>query len=222
MGSPKRDFLPFIKSRVTQTRPRRVLKLCALLSCVGFCMATIGMGSLTVFLNPPWWLLLISLLCAALPFGLSFLACFTGKTVCITALSMGSFLNVCAAISVMCIIMTEVSEAARVAETCAGDGKANRPPDCSSFSNVDIEYLTTLAAKRAVVTGLVTLYGTGCVILNGFVMVHSFFLARRCRSRSANWLTTSPTLSFKGVKSRSVSHTSTNNTPSTSRYIVVV
>jgi hypothetical protein len=29
-------------------------------------------------------------------------------------------------------------------------------------------------------------------------------------------------VSFKGVKSRSVSHTSTNNTPSTSRYIVVV
>lgn len=185
-------------------------------------MATIGIGILTIFVDPPWWLLLISLFCAAVPFGLSFVACFTGKTVYITALSVGSFLNVCAAISVMCIIMTEVAEAARVSETCGGDGKPSKPPDCSSFSNVDIEYLTILAARRAVVTGLVTLYGTGCVILNGFVMVYSFFLARRCMSRPANWLTASPTVSFKGVKSRSVSHTSTNNTPSASRYIVVV
>lgn len=215
----KPEFLPFVASKITQARPRRLLKFCVLFSLISFCLTMICVGSMGIFICPVWWLCLLSSVASLLPLVFSFAAAQRGCAPCVLGACIASLCNVCTAIAVLCVIMTNISMSVRAYEKCVlekplhinlsgGDSSDYSYLDvnCSSYSAEELDYFGYLRANRAVVTGLVTVYAAACVVLNGLGMVYMFFLSRKCRNQPSNWLTaTTHFSSSKRVSSRSTS-----------------
>ena len=176
------EFLACIPSRITQPGARKSIRVCFLLSMVLFAFTSLCMGGLAVFLYPIWWLCAVAWVFSGVPVVFSCVTSITGSTLWLSGTTISNLVNVFAAIAVVCVVMTEVSAASG---TCKGRETEGQP--CGSFFNSD--QLRHLSANRAIVTALVTLYGIACVICNGTGMVYSFFLARKCKRQSPNWLT---------------------------------
>lgn len=73
----------------------------------------------------------------------------------------------------MCIVMTRVEEDV----VAAGDLNPGTDPQ-----------ILYVARNKAVIIALSVMYGIGCLVLSGTVMVYGFFLARRVRRNPPGWL----------------------------------
>ncbi len=171
-AEPK-EFLSFIAGGITQRRPRKVLRLCVILSFASICLTTICNSALMVFLYPLWWLIVISWLFSLVPFIVSIRASVSGSYAYICTTSLSSLVNVCTGIATVCILMTVVEEAVVAA----------------SVGEQDVtSYTIYVARNKAVIIALNVLCGVSCLVLSGTVMVYGFFLARRVRRHPPNWL----------------------------------
>lgn len=189
------EILSCIASRVTQQRPRKLLRLCVLFTAVAFVLTSMTMGGLVVFVHPSWYLCLVAWIFSLIPLLTSIPACRTGKCPLIAGVAISCLCNVCATIAVVCVVMTDISNAAGRVDRCS-----SHPDDADCF---DTEYERYLTANRAIATALVTTYGMINIVSNGIPMVYAFFLYRRCRKQPRNWLVSGP--KFRATQTRSVS-----------------
>lgn len=178
-----------------QQRPRKVLRLCVLLTLIAFILTSMAMGGLAVLLYQDWFLCLVAWIFSSIPLITSLFACRTGKCPLIVGITVSSLSNVCASIAVVCVGMTDIANAGGLLDRCIV-----RPDQAGCL---DLEYARYLTTHRALATALVTTYGMCSVVLNGIPMVYSFFLARKCRSQPRNWLVSASKL--RTVQTRSVS-----------------
>ena len=125
------------------------------------------------------------------PVVFSFLSCIKGQFGYIAGISMSSLCNVCAAIAVMCTVMTYTALSMRIYHQC-GPGVSHvgvdGELDCSQYSESQTAYFSYIAAHRACITGLSVVCGASSVVLSGVSMAYAFFLARRVKRHPANWL----------------------------------
>jgi hypothetical protein len=167
------ECLPVIAGTITQRRPRNVLRLCVILTFSGFCLTTVCNTGLVVFLHPLWWLFMISWTLSLISVLASLSASRNGKVFHIQLGSFSSMLNICSAIGTLCIVMKVMEDAvAQVAD-----------PNSSPSS-----YTRMVASHKALLIALGAVYGIGCTVLSGTVMVYLFFLARRVQRQPPNWL----------------------------------
>ena len=174
----KPEFLSFVASRITQPGPRRNVRILVMFCLIGFGFATLCTGGLAVFIYPTWWLSVIAWIFSAIPLVISYMASLTGRRVYIYGTCFGCLTNVFAAIAILCVVMTNISNAVTYTEYC----KSQLTCDYS-------DHRFYLSGHRAVITAIVTLYAISSVVSNGVGMVYSFFLARKCRKQPTNWLT---------------------------------
>jgi hypothetical protein len=181
--NPRREFLYCFASRITQPRPRKILRLCILFSIISCLICTISMGCLLYFLLPHWWMCIIPWAMSTVPLLFSFMSGRTGRWIHIAYLSASHFAAVCCAIVITCMIMTLVETAVALTTSCFG--KPTLAVSCEEFT--DFQY--NLSKNRAVLTALVVIYGTCCIVLSGVSMMYAFFLYRRAKTQPQNWLT---------------------------------
>ena len=146
------------------------------------------MGGLAVYLHPIWWLCVVAWIFAGIPAVFGYATSITGNVMWLSSTTVSNLLNVFVAIAVVCVVMTDVSNARVSANECKR--KATEGVACGSVFSID--QLDYLSDHRAIVTAIVTLDGIVSVICNGTSMVYSFFLVRKCRRQSPNWLTSNP------------------------------
>jgi len=167
------------------------------------------MGGLLSFLSSWWWLCGIPCVVSALPLVLSFLSANSGRPSHIAYMSTSHCGAVCCAIVVTCMVMTLVETSVSVVNFCKSDDQQTSPyptlPD-GEVDCTDYTFMTqsNLSSNRAIITALVVIYGSCCIVMNGVSMMYSFFLYRRARNQPANWLVSSGKFSNK-MQQRSIS-----------------